>query len=195
MIESPQTKAPAAADALVSVIHALEPLAAADRERVFASAQAYFGVNAVPENQTFVQPRGEHAAKHVATGLNDKAGLWIERSGLTMEQIQNVFSIDTDAVEIIVQRLPSAKGATGVADAYVLTGLQAFLRTGDLTFSDTDARTFCRQHGCYNQDHHAGYVASNKNLFIGSKDSGWKLTHPGLNHGVALIKKLTDPND
>ena len=52
--------------------------------------------------------------------------------------------------------------------------------TGEATFADKDAREVCNKVGCYDSPNHSNYMKAFGNLTVGAKDTGWKLSNPGL---------------
>ena len=73
---------------------------------------------------------------------------------------------------------------------YVLTGIARLLATGEPSFDDKAARAACKNLGCLNETNHASYIKDRGNRMTGSKETGWKLTAPGLALGAALIKEI-----
>ena len=62
--------------------------------------------------------------------------------------------------------------------------------TGDSAFDDKSARALCKGSGCYSDANHSVYIKAKGNKLTGSKDSGWKLTAPGLKFGAELVKQI-----
>ncbi|HYE33509.1 MAG TPA: hypothetical protein VEH27_18960 [Methylomirabilota bacterium] len=178
--------------ALTTVLHALEPLLDQDRERVIDSVRAYFGRTTPVPTPVSSNDRADTSDARISPAVNVKASSWIQRSGLSLDDIQQVFTLEESNIEIIANKLPSAKRSDRVVDAYVLVGLQSFLQTGSPNFPDSSARSLCIDHGCYDSTNHSKYLSGAKNLFTGSKDLGWKLTQPGFKHGVDIIRKLAN---
>ena len=85
---------------------------------------------------------------------------------------------------------PGKNGKEKTINAYVLTGVSAFLQTGETKFDDKTARDVCKTMGCFNEGNHAYYLKGRGNVLGGSKDSGWTLTGPGLKLGAELIRNL-----
>jgi len=87
--------------------------------------------------------------------------------------------------------MPEKTKAKQTVQAYVLCGIAAFLLTGEYGFTDIDARALCEKVGAFDLNNHATNTKKFTNLITGSKDSGWKITNPGLSEGAKIIKKLT----
>jgi hypothetical protein len=127
----------------------------------------------------------------VVDGICPKAAAWMKKNQITQEQLEHVFSIDGDAIEIIATQMPAKERSAQVVQSYILCGVANFLKTGDLGFLDKDARHHCEKGGCYNKDNHSKSFKVFGNLISGSKDGGWKITNPGLAEGAKIIKLLT----
>lgn len=69
------------------------------------------------------------------------------------------------------------------------------LASGEAKFTDKEARALCTSAGCYDGPNHASTLKARGNWFTGSKEKGWVLTAPGLKHGAALIKGLTNQQE
>jgi Rieske Fe-S protein len=61
------------------------------------------------------------------------------------------------------------------------------LQSGGTDFSEDTARQYCQHLGCYDSPNHSKYLKGFGNKITGSKDSGWKLTAPGLTAAAKLI--------
>jgi hypothetical protein len=122
--------------------------------------------------------------------LHPKVKGWMRTHGITPEQLGNVFHLDGGASEVLPTEAPGKNGKEKTINAYVLTGISAFLQTGEAKFDDKTARDVCRAMGCFNEGNHAYYLKGRGNVIGGTKDSGWTLTGPGLKLGAELVKKL-----
>jgi hypothetical protein len=102
-----------------------------------------------------------------------------------------VYSIDLDGIDVIASRMPGKSKRQQTVQAYVICGLRAFLQTGELGFTDKDARDVCNKVGCYDSPNHSNYIKALGNLVGGSKDSLWKLTNPGLGESAQIVRLLS----
>jgi hypothetical protein len=172
--------------AVPKLVQLLEPLTPDERQRAISAAMILFGQSA--PNQSGNQSVGE--AHEVGEGICAKAASWMKKNAITREQLDHVFSIEADSIDVIAARMPESSKKKQTAQAYVLCGVRSFLRNGDLNFSDADARELCNRVGCYDAPNHAAYTTSFGNLITGSKEPGWRLTNPGLSVGAQIIKQL-----
>ena len=182
--EKPSTKNVVAA--VPKLVQLLEPLTPDERQRAISAAMILFGQSAPVHsgNQSVDEPH------EVGEGICTKAASWMKKNAITREQLDHVFSIENDSIDVIAARMPESGKRKQTTQAYVLCGVRSFLRNGDFNFSDGDARELCNRVGCYDAPNHAAYATSFGNLITGSKESGWRLTNPGLSVGAQIIKQL-----
>ena len=173
------------------LVQLLEPLSADERQRAISAVMVIFGEPNV--NAPGVDPqKGVHEIlRDVGEGVSAKASSWMQKNALTREQMDHVFSIESESIEVIAAKMPETGKRKQTVQAYVLCGISSFLTNGDPTFNDAEARELCIKVGCYDGPNHSNYTTGFGNLVTGSKDSGWKLTNPGLSAGAQLIKQLT----
>jgi hypothetical protein len=122
--------------------------------------------------------------------FNAKTRGWITRNKVTSEQLNHVFHIDGETVEIIVDRAPGKNQKQQTINAYVLTGIRELIKTGDARFDDKFGRESCDKMGCFGPTNHSTYMSKPGNVLSGSKESGWSLTGLGLKAGADLVKEL-----
>jgi hypothetical protein len=175
-------------EAVPKIVQVLAPLSPEERQRAIAAAMTLFG-EPVPAQNTILKA---HPEQHLASegGISGKAVAWMKRNSITREQLDHIFSIDHDAIDVIASSMPGKSKRQQTSQAYVLCGLRSFLQTGELSFADKDARELCVNKGCYDSPNHSNHMKAFGNLLSGSKDSGWKLTYPGLSEGAQIIKQL-----
>jgi hypothetical protein len=166
----------------------LEPHEADVRQRAIKAAMVMLG----SDPQAAAAPVTVDAPDEDQGGpaLPPKVKGWIRTHGITGDQLANVFHLDGGASEVLPTEAPGKNGKEKTVNAYVLTGISAFLQTDETKFDDKTARDVCRAMGCFNEGNHAYYLKNRGNVLGGTKDSGWTLTGPGLKLGAELIKKL-----
>jgi hypothetical protein len=172
------------------LVQLLEPLSPDERQRAISAAMIIFGQAPLRQTLNLEKEIGEETYD-VGVGISAKAASWMKKNGLTRDQIDHVFSIEPESIDVIAAKMPETGKRKQTVQAYVLCGVGSFLRNGDPTFADQGARAFCAKVGCYDGPNHSTYTSAFGNLVTGSKDSGWKLTNPGLSAGALIIKQLT----
>jgi hypothetical protein len=180
---------PKITDVMSKVVGLLTPLDSNERHRVVQAAFTLLG-----ESQPDVSgSRGskDSDGKEDFQGFPPRAITWMRQQGLSSAQLQQIFHIQGGQAEVIASEI-RGKGQKGkTINAYVLQGLRGLLSSGEPTFDDKAARQLCKHLGCFNNANHAVYMKGKGNMWIGSKDTGWRLTTPGLKQGADLVKEMT----
>jgi hypothetical protein len=174
--------------AVSQLVEILEGLSIEERQRAIRAAQAILG-----EAATGINDDGVPANPEVISS-SPKFDAWIRKNSISRDQIEHVYMIHKDSVEVIASSLPGKGNLEQTTQAYLLAGIRNYLLSGEAAFSDEEGRAVRDQVGCYNNKHHAEYIDKFGNLIAGSKRTGWKLTNPGLMEAAKLIQKLTEPS-
>lgn len=175
-----------ALEAVPKLFKVLTPLSPEERQRAISATLVLFGQ---PESSSKTETRKEHVEP--SGGISGKAVVWMKKNTISREQLEHVFSIEDDSVDVIASRMPASGKRQQTVQAYVICGLKSFLRTGEAAFTDSEGRDLCNKVGCYDVANHSNYRKAFGNLLNGTKDSGWKLTNPGLSEAVKIVKVLT----
>lgn len=178
---NPVTSTLNAVSDLVRILQGLSP----DEQKRAISAAMILLSNEAPIRPTSVPVPTD-------SGIPPKAALWLQKNTITKEQLDQVFFLDSEHIDVIAHSLPGRGKRQQTIYAYLLAGLRSFLGTGEPNFSDGEAREICTRIGCYDSPNHSAYLREFGNLIVGTKDSGWKLTNPGMNAGAQLIKQMTE---
>ena len=181
------------AESVSKLVEILAPLTAEERKRAISAALTVFGDEAAQGGAARLAERVEPPA--TADGLNPKAEAWLRKNGIEQNQLEQVFAIDANHVDLIAANAPGESDRERALNAYVLTGVRSFLLTGNLTFGDAEARDMCKKLGCYDKNNHSAYMKAFGNALAGNKDSGWRLTNPGLALAASILKKLAPSSD
>ena len=112
----------------------------------------------------------------------------MSKNDLSAEDLEHCFHIEDGSVTTLALPTKSSKRTQQVLDVYLLTGFAAFLGGGEATFTDKVARESCEHFGCYDKTNHSKIYKSFGNKIVGSKNTGWKLTAPGLKAAAVLVK-------
>jgi hypothetical protein len=170
------------ADVMTRVVELLTPLSPEDRGKVVRAALTLMGESGAATVEV-------SASTSTGLELSPRAASWMRQHGVTEEQLSQVFHLQAGEVEVIASDLPGSGKKGRSVSAYVLQGIRGLLATGEPMFDDKSARQLCRHLGCYDEANHSLNMKS-VNFWIGTKEKGWRLTVPGLNHGADLIKQM-----
>jgi hypothetical protein len=176
-------------DAIPKLVQLLAPLTPEDRQRAISAALIVFGQPTTLKPGALTHQSADEQIASVA-GISAKASAWMSKYSVTEAELEHVFSIDADSIDVIAGKLPGKSKRQQTVQAYLLSGLKSYLRSGDVAFSDRDARDTCDKVGCYDIANHSNYIKAFGNLINGGKDSGWRLTNPGLSEVAKVVKHL-----
>jgi hypothetical protein len=170
-------KIKAAADAIFTAIATLTP---EERHRAIAAALAVFGEPpSVPtQGRKGPQQQQHDSSGPSAEGLSPKPTAWISKNGVTHEDLEQVFHLAGEIEIIASPRGKSKKEQT--QEAYLLEGVRSFLRTGEATFTDDQARAFCRKSGCYDRGPSFRVLEGSRERPHGKRQNGLDADHSGL---------------
>jgi hypothetical protein len=170
----------------------LEPLQPADRMKAINAALTLLGdppMGAASKFKLKEDPHEDHDEIDVGE-VSAKGKAWMRKYKVTANHLGEVFDLDSETVEIIADDVPGKTAKEKTINAYVITGIGQYLKTGDVVFKDNAARAVCKHIGCLNTANHSNYMDSRKNYFGGTKKAGWKMTAPGLKRGAELIAAM-----
>jgi hypothetical protein len=176
-------------DVVTKMVDLLTPLSVEERRRAIAASLTLLGDQPSGSEQGAGASNREDAK--VLPGPSGRAGVWMKQNNISMDELEQVFSIADGVVEVIASDIPGKDDKEKTYNSYVLVGIARLLATGSPNFDDKLARALCKTSGCLNRSNHSQYLKDKGNEFAGSKDKGWMLTAPGLKRGAALVKVLS----
>ncbi len=186
-----KTESGSAVEALPKLVELLAKLPALEREKAISAAKILLGDFASSATAPTQQQSHVHTDGESNDGVAAKAINWMRKNNLSREQLEQVFSIEDNTFDVIAAKMPGKSKRLQTMEAYVLCGLKSFLQTGEPNFTNKEGRELCQKIGCYDRPNHHNYIKAFGNRIGGSKDGGWRLTNPGLNEAVRIIKELT----
>ncbi len=167
------------------IVELLSPLESEERLRIIDASLILLGEKPAGAGKSKYLPDRDDVAI-----LPQRARLWIEQNKIKVEQIQQIFQLGDAAFEVIASPIPGKSTKDQTLNTYILTGIGNLLITGEPSFPDNQARSLCKNSGCYDSANHSAYLKNRGNVFTGNKKTGWSLTGPGLKLGAELIKEL-----
>lgn len=182
------------ADIAGKILKLIEPLESEQRARVIQAALVMVGDGPLPPAPGSTNGATKGSANHDdGSSLPVKVRTWMSQNQVTKEQLDQVFHIDGETVDVIAATIPGKNAKLQSLNAYVLTGLARMLVTGDPTFDDNSARAVCQSGGFHDATNHARILKDKGSDFTGTKDKGWTVTSPGLKKAAALVKEIAQP--
>lgn len=171
--------------AFKEAVELFAPLDKEERVRVLRALAAFFD-----ETPSGPKAPAEQVSIGELDGLSARARVWMKQNSLTAEQLQQVFHLSSDGVEVIAPQMPGKSKREQTYNAYVVAGIGNLLLTGVAAFDDKEARALCERSGCYDSANHSAHLRHRGNEFTGSKEKGWTLTAPGLKRAAEIIKEM-----
>lgn len=175
--------------AVAKLVEVLTPLAAEDRTRAISAAAVLLGDSGEVRSPAAFKAEAAGAGPQ---GVSAKGMGWMKKNVVSDEVLDHTFSIDKDGIDVIAARMPGKSKRQQTLETYIICGLRAFLQSGEPAFGDKEARELCQRIGCYDSANHYNYVKGFGNRVAGSKDSGWRLTNPGLSQAAYIVKQLAE---
>jgi hypothetical protein len=176
-------------DAMTKLVEVLKPLASEDRVRAIRAAMVLLGdAQSGASLEVGAQEEATEQGGEVGV-LPLRARTWMKQYGISLAQLQQIFHISKEGVEVIAD-VPGSNKKEQTYNAYILAGLGQLLLTGNATFTDKLARGLCESSGCYDSANHAAHLKNRGNEFTGTKDKGWTITAPGLRRAAEIVKQL-----
>jgi hypothetical protein len=188
-----KTESGTAVEALPKLVQILSGLSALEREKAISAAKILLA-ESVPSAIRASQEVPPTEAEEYSGGIAPKAATWLRKNQISREQLDQIFSLDDNTFDVIAAKMPGKSKRQQTVEAYIICGLKAFLQTGEPNFTDKGGRQLCQKIGCYDRPNHYNYIKAFGNRIGGAKDSGWKLTNPGLTDAAQLIKQIAGNN-
>ena len=174
------------AEATTKIYEQVQGLDAEDRLRAANAALTMLGEPVLGETKSS-RSGNKGKGETPADGFSEKAEAWIKKYQIESSALDDMFHLDNGRVELILGEAIGKSKRDQTVNTYLLTGIAALLEAGSPEFADETARGYCRHLGCYNSPNHSLFTKRFGNKLTGSKDSGWKLTAPGLAAAAHLI--------
>jgi hypothetical protein len=181
-------KTKSATEIVGTIVDELTPLSSEERQRVIQASLALLGEAPIQASRTGINEQRD--GDQNIESLPDRAKTWARQNDLSLEQLQQVFHVSDDGVEVIAAEIPGKTYRERVRNAYVLLGIASLLSSGNAKFDDKAARVLCEASGFYDRTNHMKFMKGG-NEFIGTKDKGWTLTPPGRKRGATLVAELS----
>jgi hypothetical protein len=187
-MKTDKTQSTTAVDVLPKLVQLLADLPTPEREKAISAAKILLADSmASGGNKNHEEP---HVDATTIPGISGKAAAWLQKNHISREQLDQIFSIDDKTFDVIAARMPGKSKRQQTAEAYIICGLKSFLQSGEPNFTNKEGRLLCQKVGCYDRPNHYNYIKAFGNRIGGSKDTGWKLTNPGLTDAAIIVRQL-----
>ncbi len=175
-------------DVVGQIYKFLEPLEAADRQKVVKSALTLLGDDTAAAQGADLTWRVHSGDDQSSFGT--KAARWMNQNQISELAISELFHRDGGSVEVIVTDVLGDGKRGKTKNCYLLSGVRALLESDEPKFSEDDAVALCKLMGCHDAPNHAKTRAGLGNVVAGTKTSGFTLPAPGLRAAAELVKTM-----
>lgn len=122
-------------------------------------------------------------------GISPAAKKWLTRNGLQANQIETIFSIGGDEIDLIADTVPGKSKTKRMYNIFLLKGVAAYLGTGAARFTHEQVKEACLHYDAYDSANFAARVKDFAEV-SGSKETGYVLNARGLAAATQLVKEM-----
>jgi hypothetical protein len=171
----------------------LKPLDADERNKCLQAVMILLGepVQGVVKNT----PSASAGVSSTSTVRDEEIGgerlkKWMIQHKLGRDEIDQLFHIDGDMVELIEDSVPGRSKRDMTINCYLLVGIRNLIQSDEPKFEDKEALDYCHVTQAYDKNNHTKHRQSLGNRVSGDRASGYGLTVPGLRDAARLIKAM-----
>jgi len=124
------------------------------------------------------------------TGISPVAQKWLKRNGLRAEQLNTIFSLGGDEIDLVANKVPGKSTRARMRNVFLLKGVAAYLGGGAPRFTHDKVRETCGHYAAYDSPNFSKNVKEFAPEVAGSKESGYTLTARGLANAADLLKEM-----
>ncbi|MDP8997485.1 MAG: hypothetical protein M3O03_10870 [Pseudomonadota bacterium] len=124
------------------------------------------------------------------TKIGPKAQKWIQKNGISRAQLEEIFHLTGDAIEITASEVPGNAKKEMTANCYLLMGVRGLLQFDEPRLNESDAIDLCKRLTAYDKNNHTTLRKNVGNKMTGTKPD-FLLTGPGETAAATLIKQMT----
>jgi hypothetical protein len=190
--------------AIAEVYDALKELDTAAQQRVVEYVAKKLGITSPLGEGTdaFADPtvqgaltgadadRRSDAGEDALAGVSPIAKKWMQRNGLTADQLSHVFSIGGDEIDLIAKKVPGKSVRARMRSVFLLEGVAAYLAGGAPRFTHEKVKEACLHYNAYDVSNFAANLRDLAAEVSGGKESGYTLTQRGLASATEIVKQL-----
>ncbi|MDO9353945.1 MAG: hypothetical protein Q7T55_09630 [Solirubrobacteraceae bacterium] len=123
-------------------------------------------------------------------GVNPVALKWIRRSGFDPKNLQSLFSLGIDEIDLVAKTIPGRSVRDRLRNVLLLKCIAAYLSSGVARVSDEQLREAASHYNAYDQSNFSTQMRSLAAEVGGAKTNGYTLTARGLSSATELIREM-----
>lgn len=205
MANKNQSKGTVEINAIRDIVVALEKVEAPARTRVLKYAADMLGItlatsmhneadrnesSSYQERSTFDTPPPEPRQENEIEGINPVAIKWMKRSGFDPSELQKLFSLGQDEIDLVTKDVPGKSKRERMRNVLLLKAIAAYLGTGAARVMFEQLKEACLHYKAYDATNFATHLRSVSADASGTKETGFTLTPRGLSAATDLVKSL-----
>jgi hypothetical protein len=132
----------------------------------------------------------EDEASEDVGGVSPPGLKWMRRSNLSLAQLEPIFSVNLDEIDLIASEIPGRGKASRMANVLRLKCLAQYLATGAAKVTHDDFNEACVHYHAQDAGHFAENMRALNAEVTGSKETGYQLTPKGMTVATALVKDM-----
>jgi hypothetical protein len=123
-------------------------------------------------------------------GINSVALKWIRRSNLDPKNLQKLFSLGIDEIDLVAKLVPGTSKRERMRNVLLLKAIAAYLGTGAARVTYEQLKEASLHYNAYDAANFAAHIKSCASDIGGTKESGYTLTARGLTAATDLIREM-----
>lgn len=124
------------------------------------------------------------------SGINSVALKWMQRNGLTVEGLGQLFSLGLDDIELVAKSVPGKSKRERMHSVALLKCIAAYLGSGAARISHAELKEACLHYDAYDVANSTAYMKAFATEIGGSAKQGYTLSARGLAAATDLVKEL-----
>lgn len=148
----------------------------------------YSSTQSVTRRET--SPVVEYMGDAEDDGISPIALKWMRRSGLTVGELGQIFSLGASEIDLVAKKIPGKSKNARTRSVVLLKGIAAYLSSGAARITDEQIKEACIHYDAFDSPNHAKYLKGIASEVSGSKANGFTLTARGITNATDVIKDM-----
>jgi hypothetical protein len=127
-----------------------------------------------------------------AEGINSVALRLIKRSGIEPKELQDIFSLGIDDIDLIAPRVLGDSKRERFHNVLLLKGIASYLGTGAAKVTYEQLKETALHYDAFDAGNVASYLKAFSSDITGSKAAGYTLSPRGLTQGISIVKAMIE---
>ncbi|BBO32591.1 hypothetical protein [Lacipirellula parvula] len=123
-------------------------------------------------------------------GISPVAKKWMRRSGLSINELGQIFSLGVDDIDVVAKSVPGSSVRERVRSVTLLKGLTSYLSSGVARITSEQIKEACLHYDAYDGGNHSKYIKSIAAELNANKVGEFTLTARGITSATELVKQM-----